>query len=64
MALGALAVVYEKTGRFQQAERTFEQALMIHREVGNRRLEGVDLGNLAVVYEHTERMEQAERTFE
>ncbi|MBP9891042.1 MAG: tetratricopeptide repeat protein, partial [Planctomycetes bacterium] len=36
-----LAVLLGKTGRREQAELSFEQAVAIHRETGNRRFEGV-----------------------
>jgi len=49
-------------GRPHIAERHMDQALAIHREVGNRRGEGLALGNLAIVYQETGRVELAERT--
>jgi tetratricopeptide (TPR) repeat protein len=61
-ALGSLANFYFQCGREADAERTAEQALAIHRAVGERRNEGIALGNLANVYSRTGRIEQAERT--
>lgn len=49
MSLGNLAIIYQNTGRIKQAEQTSEQALAIHREVGNRRFEGLTLCNRAVL---------------
>ncbi|MEK7466404.1 MAG: tetratricopeptide repeat protein [Planctomycetota bacterium] len=41
VALGNLASLFAETGRLEQAERTFQHALSIHRQLGNRRFEGI-----------------------
>ena len=64
MALGSLGGVYQETGRIEEAERTYEKALAIHREVAHRRGEGNELSNLASLYHETGRMAPAERTYE
>ena len=64
LALGHLALVYEMTGRMEEAERTNGRALAIYRETGSRRSEGIALGNLAGVYRVIGRLEEAERTYE
>ncbi|MBZ0136775.1 MAG: tetratricopeptide repeat protein [Planctomycetes bacterium] len=63
-ALANLGLVYNDTGRTEQAESTYTQALAVYREVGDRRVEGNTLGNLAIVYQDTGRMQQAEATYE
>ena len=41
-ALGNLGIVLAQQGRLGEARAQFEQALAIHREVGNRYIEGID----------------------
>jgi tetratricopeptide (TPR) repeat protein len=46
-------------GDYQQAIKYHEQALVIRREIGDRRGEGNDLNNLGAIYEFQEHYEQA-----
>ena len=49
MALGTLANVYSETGRTDEAERTHAQALAIHRQTTNRRIEGAHTCDYALL---------------
>ena len=46
-------------GQHQQALKHYEQALVIHREVDDRRGEGIDMNNLGIVYRTLEQYQQA-----
>jgi tetratricopeptide (TPR) repeat protein len=59
-----LAILYGRIGHIEQAEQTHEQALVIHRELRNRRFEGVTMGNLAGLYTSTGRPSQAVALYE
>jgi tetratricopeptide (TPR) repeat protein len=63
-ALNYLAVVYQATGRPQDALKLYEQALPITREVGDRAGEAATLSNLAVVYQGIGRLQEALRLYE
>jgi len=49
-ALGNLGIVCQGLGNTPAAIAHYHQALVIHREVGNRRLEGFVLGDLGVIF--------------
>ena len=49
-ALGNLGLAYGELGEPRRAIQFFEQTLLIHREIGDRRAEGNDLGNLGNAY--------------
>jgi tetratricopeptide (TPR) repeat protein len=51
-------------GRMEEAREHYERALAIHREAGDRRLEGHVLGNLGKVHEVQGRMEEAREHYE
>ena len=46
-------------GRFPEALNYFQQALVIHREVGNRAGEGTTLNNIGLVYDNQGQYDQA-----
>ena len=46
-------------GRMEEAKTHLQGALAVHREVGNRRNEGVVLGNLGILHQEQGRMEEA-----
>jgi tetratricopeptide (TPR) repeat protein len=52
-----------QTGRIALAEKFYDQALAIHRQVGNRRFQGAVLGYLANLYVDTARAPLAEQAF-
>ncbi len=51
-------------GKSGEAKGLFEQALTIHRRVGDRRFEGLALGNVAGVSNDVGNVEQAERDYD
>ena len=48
--LGTLGLAYAALGQAERAIGFYEQALVIDREIGDRRGEGADLGNLGLAY--------------
>ncbi|MCC7510456.1 MAG: tetratricopeptide repeat protein [Planctomycetes bacterium] len=64
LTLANLGSLYQMTGRIEQAERTFDLALVHLRDAGAgaRRFEGMALGSMALVYQQTGRLELAERS--
>jgi CHAT domain-containing protein/tetratricopeptide (TPR) repeat protein len=48
--LGNIGVVYKRLGKYEKALEYHEQAVAIHREIGDRNAVGRDLGNIGVVY--------------
>ena len=56
--------MYDNLGRYEQALATYEQALAISTEVGNRAVEGTTLANIGTVYLNLGRYEQALTTYE
>jgi tetratricopeptide (TPR) repeat protein len=59
MTTAILAGAEWEQGRFEEARALYEQALALHREIGDRRNEGVALGNLAGILLHQGRLEEA-----
>jgi tetratricopeptide (TPR) repeat protein len=57
--LGTVGLAHYYLGEMKKAIGYFEQALAIHREVGNLRGEGVDLGNLGLAYTSLGEVEKA-----
>jgi tetratricopeptide (TPR) repeat protein len=55
----ALGKAERLSGRMEEARGHCEAALAIHREMGNRRLEGLVLGNLSNIHREQGRMEEA-----
>ncbi len=49
--LGKLGIAYKNLGEPRKAVEYYEQALVIDREIGDRRGEGTDLWNMEVVGE-------------
>ena len=49
-ALGNLGTAYAALGETRRAIELYEQALVIAREIGDRRGEGNALGNLGIAY--------------
>ena len=62
-AIGNQVGVYLQSGRSQMALEAATQALAIHRQIANRRSEGITLGNLASLQRAAGAFEQAEQTF-
>lgn len=63
-SLGALGVLFERSGRLDEAFAAHEAALVAHRAVGDRHNEGVTLGNLAVATLSRGHAEEARAGFE
>jgi tetratricopeptide (TPR) repeat protein len=57
--LNNIAFVYDRQGRYQEVLETYEQALVIAREVGDRAVEGTTLNNIAAVYHNQGRYQEA-----
>ena len=53
-----------RVGRLEEARRHAEEALIIHRQLGDRRLEGILLGDLGVYHNSMGRTEDARRHYE
>ena len=47
--LADMGIIYTTLGELTRARACHEEALLIHREVGNRRCEGVAMTNLALI---------------
>ena len=58
------ALAYAALGQVAQAIEYYEQALVIAREIGDRRGEGADLGNLGSAYPNLGQVEQAIEYYE
>ncbi|MFQ5578001.1 MAG: tetratricopeptide repeat protein, partial [Anaerolineae bacterium] len=54
-----LGLAYSDLGQVARAIGFYEQALAIHREIGDRRAEGSDLGNLGLAYSDLGQVERA-----
>jgi tetratricopeptide (TPR) repeat protein len=61
--LGTVGVAYFRLGQVEKAIGYHEQHLVIAREIGDRRGEGVANENMGVVYAHLGQVEQAKRYF-
>ena len=61
--LEQLAAFERLQGRYKQALEHCEQALLIHRELGDRRSEGATLGNLGGLHRSQGRIEQGQSYF-
>ncbi|HVT59581.1 MAG TPA: tetratricopeptide repeat protein [Thermoanaerobaculia bacterium] len=57
--LGTVGMAHGDLGEVRQAIGYYEQALLIHREIGNRRGEGSGLGNLGLAYAELGEVEKA-----
>ncbi|MGB2727756.1 MAG: tetratricopeptide repeat protein [Halobacteriota archaeon] len=57
--LGNLGLAYSNLGEVERAIEYYEQALAIHREIGDRRGEGADLGNFGTAYYAQGQVERA-----
>ncbi len=57
--LNNIGVVYDDQGRYAEALETYQQALAIVREVGDRAGEGATLNNIGVVYDSQGRYAEA-----
>ena len=62
--LSNIGVVYSKSGQYQKALESYQQALAIHREIKDRRGEGIDLSNIGVVYKKLGEYQQAKEAFQ
>jgi len=63
VALGNLGIIYLYRGDLDKAEEYYQQALDIHREIGNRLGEAQALANLGSVYFRRDEMEKAEEYY-
>ena len=63
-ALQGLGMAELSAGPMEEARAHFEAALADHREMGNRRAEGIDLGNLGLLNRNQGRMEEARDHYE
>ncbi len=52
-------MVYDKLGQYPKALEYHQQALAIHRELGDKRGEGDDLSNLSVIYGNLDQLDKA-----
>jgi hypothetical protein len=59
-----LSFVYKDSGQLGDAQELAEEALVLHRAVGDRRLEGRALGILPPIFHELNRLEQAPRPHE
>jgi CHAT domain-containing protein/tetratricopeptide (TPR) repeat protein len=62
--LRALAILSKERGRLAFAQRCYEMALAVHREIGDRCAEGRDLGSLANFESETGDPQEARRHYE
>jgi tetratricopeptide (TPR) repeat protein len=62
--LGSLGLAYSHLGQVEKAIEYYEQALVISREIGDRRNEGNHLGNLGSAYYHLGQVEKAIQYYE
>nr|QNO47084.1 photosystem I assembly protein Ycf3 [Methanosarcinales archaeon ANME-2c ERB4] len=62
--LGNLGNVYSALGQVEKAIKYYEDALVISREIGDRRGEGADLGNLGRAYSDLGQVEKAIKYYE
>jgi tetratricopeptide (TPR) repeat protein len=56
--------VYHARGQYDQALQNYQQALVIHREVGNRPMEGATLSNIGETYQAQGQYDQALENFQ
>jgi len=63
LVCGSLANLYQQTGRMDQAMACHTEALGIHRQLGQRRLEAVELGNFANLHMRARRTAEAEKLY-
>ena len=59
VALGSLANAYRDSGRIEESERAYQQALAIHRQIGHKRFEGIHLCDYALLRLDRGRLRQA-----
>jgi tetratricopeptide (TPR) repeat protein len=57
--LGTMGLAYGDLGQVEKAISYYEQCLVLHREIGDRRGEGADLGNLGEAYGNLGQVEKA-----
>jgi len=57
--LSSLGILYDQIGSYKKAIEFHEQALVISKEIGDRRGEGNHLGNLGLAYSHLGQVEKA-----
>ncbi|HZF08383.1 MAG TPA: tetratricopeptide repeat protein, partial [Thermoanaerobaculia bacterium] len=62
--LGTVGLAHADLGEVEKAIGSYEQALVIHREIRDRRGEGSDLGNLGSAYYRLGEVEKAIRYYE
>jgi tetratricopeptide (TPR) repeat protein len=62
--LGNLGLAYSALGQMEKAIEHYEQALVIAREIGDRRGEGADLGNLGNAYRALGQVDKASEYYE
>ena len=56
-----LGILYHRTGRLDEAQKKYEEALAISEQTGNRELSGRILLNLSIVYKDHSELDEAER---
>ena len=64
ITLGNLGMFHHAQGRIPEALAHYQQALAIHREVGNRRSEGLTLGDLAILHREQGRVPETLEKFQ
>ena len=64
LVLGNLGLAYRDLGQVEKAIEYYEKALVIAREIGDRRGEGADLGNLGNAYRNLGQVEKAIEYYE
>ena len=64
LEFGNLGILHQQQGRMEEARSHYDQALAIHREVGNRRFEGLELGNLGNLHREQRRFQEAHAHYE
>ena len=62
--LGSLGILYFQIGSYEKAIQYHEKALVIAKEIGDRRGEGADLGNLGSAYRYLGQVEKAIEYYE
>jgi len=57
--MGSLGILYNQIGSYEKAIKYHKKALIISREIGDRRGEGNQLGNLGIAYRNMGQVEKA-----